>query len=88
MNRLYLTGSLLLLTLIAAAGEIHESNVIAVNDTSRVVDLEEVIVVSQPKESRLLRQQPLSSSVMTEQEMLAVHFEPLVLLEPCFAQFE
>ena len=69
MNRLYLTGSLLLLSLIATAGEIHESDIVAVNDTSRVVDLDEVIVVSQPKEGRLLRQQPLSSSVMTQQEM-------------------
>ena len=53
MNRLYLTGSLLLLSLIATAGEIHESDIVAVNDTSRVVDLDEVIVVSQPKEGRL-----------------------------------
>ena len=46
-----------------------------VNDTSRVVDLDEVVVVSQPKEYLKLRHQPLSSSVLTSHEvnMLGVH---------------
>lgn len=39
------------------------------SDTSRVVDLDEVIVVSQPKENFRLRQQPLASSVFTDREM-------------------
>ena len=34
-------------------------------DTSRVVDLDEVVVVSQPKEFYRLRQQPISSTVMS-----------------------
>ncbi len=38
-------------------------------DTSRVVDLDEVIVVAQPKESATLRRQPLSSTVFTANEM-------------------
>ena len=38
-------------------------------DTSRVVDLDELVVVSQPKEALRLRQQPLSSSVFTDREL-------------------
>jgi len=38
-------------------------------DTSRVHDLDEVVVVSQPKEVLRLRQQPLSSSVFTGHDM-------------------
>ena len=44
-------------------------------DTSRVVDLDEVVVVAQPKENLRLRRQPLSSTVFTDKEMqrLGVH---------------
>ena len=38
-------------------------------DTSRVIDLDELIVVSQPKEVARLRQQPLSSTVFTDTEL-------------------
>ena len=38
-------------------------------DTSRVVDLDEVVVVAQPKESATLRRQPISSTVFTESEL-------------------
>lgn len=41
---------------------------VSVADTSLVYDLDEVVVVSQPKEMFLLRQQPLSSSVFTLKE--------------------
>jgi len=47
------------------------------NDTSRVVDLDELIVVSQPKESYRLRQQPLSSTVITANEMSKQNIESL-----------
>ena len=40
-----------------------------VSDSSRVVDLDEVVVVSQSKEYTKLRQQPLSSSVLTNNEI-------------------
>ena len=40
-----------------------------VSDSSRVVDLDEVVVVSQSKEYLKLRQQPLSSSVLTSNEI-------------------
>lgn len=38
-------------------------------DTSRVYDLDEVVIVSQPKEVMRLRRQPLSSSVFTGHDM-------------------
>jgi len=46
-------------------------------DTSRAVDLDEVIVVSQPKEVRRLRQQPLSSTVVSAAEMESLHARDL-----------
>lgn len=42
---------------------------IGMADTSRVYDLDEVVVVSQPKEMMRLRQQSLSSSVFTGREL-------------------
>ncbi|MCR4604086.1 MAG: TonB-dependent receptor [Prevotella sp.] len=42
---------------------------ISVNDSSRVVDLDEVVVVSEPKDLHLLRQQPLSSTLFSDAEM-------------------
>ena len=39
------------------------------NDSSKVFDLDEVVVVSQPKEAVRLRQQPLSSSVFSSHEI-------------------
>ncbi|MBQ9654765.1 MAG: TonB-dependent receptor [Prevotella sp.] len=41
----------------------------AIADTSRVYDLDEVVVVSQSKEYMKLRQQPLSSTVLTTNEI-------------------
>lgn len=38
-------------------------------DTSRVYDIEEVVVVEQPKESYRLRQQPLASTSFTNQQL-------------------
>ena len=47
----------------------------AITDTSKVVDLDEVIVVSQPKEQVRLRLQPMSSNVFGSQQLrqLNVH---------------
>ncbi len=42
---------------------------IELSDTSRVVDLDEVIIVAQPKETNRLRMQPLSSSMFGQQEI-------------------
>lgn len=40
-----------------------------VNDSSRVVDLDEIIVVSQPKEAYALRRQPLSSTSFGQEQL-------------------
>lgn len=45
------------------------SSEILADSTSRVVDLDEVVVVSQPKENLRLRHLPLSSTVLTSNEM-------------------
>ena len=44
-------------------------NVSELGDSSRVYDLDEVVVVSQSKEFQKLRQQPMSSTVLTSGEM-------------------
>ena len=41
----------------------------AAADSSRIVDLDEVIVVSHPKEGVRLRQQPLASTVLTDRSL-------------------
>ena len=41
---------------------LQANNVIEIGDTSRVYDIDEVVVVDQPKEAFRLRQQPLSST--------------------------
>jgi len=61
MNKILSLGAILLIPLFAHAVEL--------SDTSKVVDLDEVVVVSQPKDGRLLRRQPLSSTVLTQREM-------------------
>ncbi len=61
MNKLILMGALLLTSL--------ASHAIEVSDSSKVVDLDEVTVVAQPKDFFRLRQQPLSSSVLTSSEL-------------------
>lgn len=55
-------------------------NVVTRIDTSRVVDLDEVIVVSQPKENLSLRRQPTASSVLTETELRRINATSLSTL--------
>lgn len=58
------------------------------NDSSRVFDLDEVIVVAQPKEQFRLRQQPVSSTVFTDRQLSAVNARDLRQLSvyaPSFA---
>jgi outer membrane cobalamin receptor len=45
---------------------------VALADTSRVYDLDEVVVVSQNKEFMKLRQQPVSSTVLTGTELFSL----------------
>ena len=49
-----------------------ERNDVALGDTSRVYDLDEVVVVAQPKEFYRLRQQPLSSTVLTGDRLVTL----------------
>ena len=49
----------------------------AVADTSKVVDLDELVVVAQPKEGFLLRQQPLSSSAFGAKELQQMNVQGL-----------
>lgn len=46
-------------------------------DTSRVVDLDEVIIVSQPKENARLRRQPVASTVFTTNELRSINANDL-----------
>lgn len=63
MNRiLFLAGALLVTSSIAA-------NPVEPKDTTKVVDIEEVIVVASPKENAKLRQQAASSSLFSQLEM-------------------
>lgn len=67
------------------AGMIMLSPCVCVNavetvDTTRVYDLDEVVVVAQPKESVRLRRQPLSSSVFTGKELKALNVRDITQL--------
>ena len=57
------------------------------SDTARVVDLDEVVVVTQAKESFSLRQQPLSSTVLTSQEMTRLNVRDLSQLSQYVPSF-
>jgi outer membrane cobalamin receptor len=61
IGKFMFSGALLLVSLLVQAEEM--------NDTSKVYDLDEIVVVSQPKDGRLLRHQALSSTVLTQNEM-------------------
>jgi outer membrane receptor protein involved in Fe transport len=45
---------------------------VELNDSSRVYDLDAVVIVAEPKENVRLRQQPLSSSLFSQNEMLSL----------------
>ena len=62
MNRLFLLPLSVMPAFAALAAEPGDS-------VRRAIDLDEVIVVSQPKEVYRLRQQPMSSSVFTTEQM-------------------
>ena len=72
-----------------SAAAVHENAApVLANDTSRVVDLDEVVVVAQPKETFRLRRQPVSSSVFSSDEMLKLNVHELSQLAqyvPSFA---
>lgn len=78
MNRIMFLGLMALLSVSACyADSKYTLDESAVADTSKVVDLDEVVVVAQPKEGFLLRQQPLSSSVFGAKELQQMNVQSL-----------
>ncbi len=65
-----------------------ENSGVAVADTSRVVDLDEVIVVAQPKEQLLMRRQPLSSTSFGTSQMNQLGIRGLSRLSAYVPSFE
>lgn len=56
-------------------------------DTSRVVDLDEVVVVSQPKEQVRMRLQPVSSNVLGDQQLQTLNVHDLSQLSQFVPSF-
>ena len=69
MKKIVITSLCLLSATMVVADNVKEASFESVNDTSRVIDLDEVVVVAQPKEGLFLRQQPMSSSAFGMQDM-------------------
>lgn len=61
---------------------------IDVNDSSRVIDLDAVIVVGQPKEGVGLRLQPMSSTVLTANELTRLNVHDLSRLSDFVPSFQ
>lgn len=79
IGKLLFSGALLFISAMVQAEE--------VNDTSKVFDLDEIVVVSQPKDGRLLRHQPLSSTVLTQREMQTLGVSDLAQLSQYVPSF-
>ena len=74
-----------LITVLAAALTAHAGEMA---DSSRVADLDEVVVVAQPKDLHLLRKQPLSSSIFAADDLKRLNIQSLPQLSdhvPTFA---
>ena len=65
----------------------REVETIAINDTSKVVDLDEVVVVAQPKEQVRLRLQPVSSNVFGSDQMQQLNVRDLSQLSQYVPSF-
>ena len=85
---------LLPVTLTGAATDVNNEIVeraveaVAVNDTSKVIDLDELVVVAQPKEQVRLRLQPVSSNVFGSDQLQQLNVHDLSQLSqyvPSFA---
>lgn len=82
-----LSALLALTSALPVTGAVPGEKAGVVNDTSRVVDLDEVVVVAQPKEAFRLRQQPLSSHMSdaaTMQRLGATDLRQLSAYIPSF----
>ncbi len=77
-------------TMATTVGETEKGSIEAA-DTSRVMEIDEVVVVAQPKETFRLRQQPLSSSAFGQHELQLLNVRDLRQLSayvPSFAMPE
>ena len=68
---------LLTMALIASHYAMAEKTYTLPEDTTKVVDLEEVVVISSPKETSKLRQLPTSVSLISQKDMQANHITSL-----------
>ena len=79
------------IVVLAMAANIAQAGVtpveIEVNDSSRVVDLDEVVVVAQPKEQVRLRLQPVSSSVFGDAQLQQLNVRDLSQLSQFVPSF-
>ena len=88
MNRLSIVFlSLGLSTLTAAANSIDGLGSEVLADSSKVVDLDEVVVVAQPKEQVRLRLQPMSSSVFGSEQLQQLNVRDLSQLSQYVPSF-
>ncbi len=72
------TAIYFLLILAVTATAIEKNTVTPViNDTSKIVDIDEVVVIPQPKEAFSLRQQPLSSSMFGANDLQRIALRDL-----------
>ena len=69
MNKIFL----LIFLACAVCGGLHAEEA----DTLRVVDIEEVVVIASPKENLKLREQPASSTILSQQEMQAAQVQSI-----------
>lgn len=67
--------TLFLVSLLAMPVMADDIDDVVPGDTARVYDIDEIVVVSQPKEHTVLRQQPISSNVLSVRELegLSLH---------------
>ena len=86
-NYLFVIIALGLSTLTVAANPIDGFGSEAITDTSRVVDLDEVVVVAQPKEQVRLRLQPVSSNVFGSEQLQQLNVRDLSQLSQYVPSF-
>lgn len=82
---------LLLLAASSLSAVAYADNTVELSDSSRVYDIEEVVVVDQPKEAFKLRQQPLSSTSFNGEQLNNLNVQDirqLSIFVPSFAMPE
>lgn len=70
MNKIYCIAAFLMFAISVDAGNLRNPfDNVSLLDSSRIHDLDEVVIISQPKEVFKLRKQPLSSTVFSSKEI-------------------